>query len=136
MSRPDEIATTLHAYAEAWLAADLDKILASYHDDVVLHYMGDSPLAGSHVGRAAVFEVLGQATIRSSRRLIEIEDVLVGGRLGALLAVEELGDPPRRMRRVLAYRVEEHKLRECWLYDEDQRFVDHLWSQEGPSAST
>ena len=131
MSSPDEIATTLHAYAAAWLAADLDKILASYHDDIVLHYMGDSPLAGSHVGRAAAFEVLGQATLRSSRRLIEIEDVLVGKRLGALLAIEELADPPRRMRRVLVYRVEEHKLRECWLYDEDQRFVDQLWSREG-----
>jgi ketosteroid isomerase-like protein len=131
MSSPDEIATTLHAYAEAWLAGDLDRILAAYHDDIVLHYMGDSPLAGSHVGRAAAFEVLGQATLRSSRRLIEIEDVLVGSRLGALLAVEELGDPPQRMRRVLVYRVEEYKLRECWLYDEDQRFVDRLWSNEG-----
>ncbi len=131
MSSHDEIRATLHAYAEAWLAADLDKILASYHDEVVLHYMGDSPLAGSHVGRDAVFQVLGQATLRSSRRLIEIEDVLVGSRLGALLAVEELGDPPRRMRRVLVYRVEEHRLRECWLYDEDQRFVDLLWSKEG-----
>ncbi|MEN9823389.1 MAG: hypothetical protein RLZ04_1815 [Actinomycetota bacterium] len=131
MSSPDEIATTLHAYAEAWLAGDLDRILAAYHDDIVLHYMGDSPLAGSHVGRAAAFEVLGQATVRSSRRLIEIEDVLVGSRLGALLAVEELGDPPQRMRRVLVYRVEEYKLRECWLYDEDQRFVDRLWSNEG-----
>jgi ketosteroid isomerase-like protein len=131
MSSPDEIATTLHSYAEVWRAGDLDKILASYHDDIVLHYMGDSPLAGSHVGRAAAFEVLGLATLRSSRRLIEIEDVLVGRRLGALLAVEELGDPPRRMRRVLVYRVHEFRLRECWLYDEDQRFVDHLWSQEG-----
>jgi ketosteroid isomerase-like protein len=131
MSSPDEIASTLHAYAAAWLAADLDKILASYHDDIVLHYMGDSPLAGSHVGRAAAFDVLGLATLRSSRRLIEIEDVLVGRHLGALLAIEELGDLPRRMRRVLVYRVEEHKLRECWLYDEDQRFVDQLWSREG-----
>jgi uncharacterized protein len=131
MSSRDEIATTLHADAEAWLAADLDKILASYHDDVVLHYMGESPLAGSHVGRDAVFEVLGQATLRSSRRLIEIEDVLVGSHLGALLAIEELGDPPRRMRRVLVYRVEDRRLRECWLYDEDQRYVDLLWSKQG-----
>lgn len=82
MSSPDEIASTLHAYAAAWLAADLDKILASYHDDIVLHYMGDSPLAGSHVGRAAAFDVLGLATLRSSRRLIEIEDVLVGRQIG------------------------------------------------------
>jgi ketosteroid isomerase-like protein len=131
MASQEEISSTLHVYAGAWLAADLDEILAAYHDDIVLHYMGESPLAGSHVGRDAVFEVLGQATVRSSRRLIEIEDVLVGSRLGALVAVEELGDPPRRMRRVLVYRVQDHQLRECWLYDEDQRFVDRLWSTEG-----
>ena len=26
--------------------------------------------------------------------------------------------------------VEDGRLRECWLYDEDQRFVDALWSVE------
>jgi hypothetical protein len=75
-------------------------------------------------------EVLGQASFRSSRKLIEVEDVLVGESLGAILAIEDLGDPPRRVRRVLVYRVEDGKLRECWLYDEDQRFVDQLWSND------
>lgn len=75
-------------------------------------------------------EVLGQASFRSSRKLIEVEDVLVGESLGAILAIEDLGDPPRRVRRVLVYRVEDGKLRECWLYDEDQRFVDQLWSTD------
>ena len=56
--------------------------------------------------------------------------MLVGDDLGAILAVEELGDPPRRVRRVLVYRVHDGQLRECWLYDEDQRFVDALWSAE------
>jgi hypothetical protein len=54
----------------------------------------------------------------------------VGQNLGAILAIEDLGDPPRRVRRVLVYRVEDGKLRECWLYDEDQRFVDQLWSND------
>ena len=30
----------------------------------------------------------------------------------------------------LAADVEDGKLRECWLYDEDQRFIDKLWSSE------
>ncbi|MFM8380880.1 MAG: nuclear transport factor 2 family protein, partial [Actinomycetota bacterium] len=59
-----------------------------------------------------------------------VEDVLVGDALGALIAVEELGDPPRRVRRILLYRVLDSKLRECWLFDEDQRFIDELWSHE------
>jgi len=130
MASRDETARVLKAYSEAWLASDLDKVLASYHDDIELHYMGNSPLAGSHRGRDAAFAALGQASARTSRKLIAVEDVLVGESLGALIAVEDLGDPPRRVRRILLYRVQDEKLRECWLFDEDQRFVDQLWSKE------
>ena len=125
-----ETERVLKAYAAAWMAGDLEAVLATYHDDIQLHYMGQSPLAGTHAGRDAAFAALGQASLRTARRLIAVEDVLVGESLGALLAVEDLGDPPRRVRRVLLYRVQDNKLRECWLYDEDQRFIDGLWSQE------
>jgi hypothetical protein len=27
--------------------------------------------------------------------------------------------------------VQDEKLRECWLFDEDQRFIDSMWSKEG-----
>ncbi|MFM7252264.1 MAG: nuclear transport factor 2 family protein, partial [Ilumatobacteraceae bacterium] len=84
----------------------------------------------THAGRDAAFAALGQASLRTSRRLIAVEDVLVGESLGALIAVEDLGDPPRRVRRVLLYRVQDGRLRECWLFDGDQRFVDELWSTE------
>ena len=95
--------------------------------------MGESPLAGSHEGRDAAFAALGLASFRSRRNLLRVDDVLVGRRLGALVVTEELGDPPRRVRRVLLYRVLDGKLRECWLFDEDQRFVDLLWAED-PSA--
>jgi len=130
MASAEETSRVLRAYADAWLAADLEAVLGAYHDDIVLHYMGESPLAGTHEGREAVMETLGQASFRASRKLIDVEDVLVGENLGAILAIEDLGEPPRRVRRVLVYRVEEGKLRECWLYDEDQRFIDELWSTE------
>ena len=130
MADPQETGETLRAYATAWMAGDLEQVLGSYHDEIVLHYMGESPLAGTHAGKEAVFAVLGQASYRASRKLIEVEDVLVGENLGALLAIEDLGEPPRRVRRVLLYRVQDGKLRECWLYDEDQRFIDELWSSD------
>ena len=131
MADRSETERVLRAYATAWLASDLDAVLASYHDDIELHYMGQSPLAGTHRGREAAFVALGQASVRTQRVLIDVEDVLVGESLGALIAVEDLGDPPQRVRRVLLYRVENCKLRECWLFDEDQRFIDSLWSKEG-----
>lgn len=107
-----ETERVLKAYAAAWMAGDLEAVLAAYHDDIQLHYMGQSTLAGTHAGRDAAFAALGQASLRTARRLIGVEDVLVGESLGALLAVED------------------NKLRECLLYDEDQRFIDGLWSQE------
>jgi hypothetical protein len=130
MADAKETGETLRAYADAWLAADVEKVLGAYHEEIVLHYMGESPLTGTHTGKEAVFAILGQASYRTSRKLIDVEDVLVGENFGALVAIEDLGDPPQRVRRVLLYRVEDGQLRECWLYDEDQRFIDKLWSSE------
>lgn len=130
MTSKDETSRVLSAYAKAWLASDLEKVLASYHDDIELHYMGQSSLAGTHRGRDAAFTVLAQASMRTARKLIDVEDVLVGESLGALIAVEDLGDPARRVKRVLLYRVQDEKLRECWLFDEDQHFIDSMWSKE------
>lgn len=130
MANAGETQQVLSAYAKAWMAADLDAVLAAYHDDIELHYLGQSPLAGTHAGRDAALSALGLASTRARRQLIAVEDVLVGEALGALIAIEDLGEPPRRVRRVLLYRVEDGKLRECWLFDEDQRFVDQLWSRE------
>ena len=131
MTNVEETSQVLRAYAKAWLASDLEKGLASYHDDIELHYMGQSPLAGTHRGRDAAFTVLAQASTRTARKLINVEDVLVGESLGALIVVEDLGSPARRVKRVLLYRVQDEKLRECWLFDEDQRFIDSMWSKEG-----
>jgi len=130
MADRTETQRVLRDYAEAWLAGDLQRVLGAYHDEIVLHYMGESPLAGTHVGKDAVFPLLGQASYRTSRKLIDIEDVLVGETLGALLATEDLGEPPRRVRRILLYRVEDGQLRELAVRRGDQRFIDALWSTE------
>jgi uncharacterized protein len=126
-----QIREVLRRYADAWQAGDLVQILDLYHDGFTLHYFGDSPLAGTHQGRDAATRVLAEATARSERVLVQVVDVLAGDRLGALVVVEQLGpaDGAREVQRVLLYRVEAGKLRECWLFDEDQRFVDQLWTQ-------
>ena len=123
------IADTLNDYRDAWTAGDLARIVDAYHDDFVLHYFGTSPLAGTHMGKLAALTVLGQATERSGRELVAIEDLLVGSQFGALVAVERLGPERREVRRVLLYRVADDRLAECWLYDSDQPFIDALWSQ-------
>lgn len=118
---------TVRRYAEAWRANDITAVLAMYHDDFILHYFGESPLAGDHVGREAAIATLMEATTRSRRQLDAIEDVLGGETFAAIIAREGVGDPARIVRRVFVYTVRDGKLAECWLYDEDQRLMDRLW---------
>ncbi len=124
---------TIRRYADAWASNDIASVIAAYADDFVLHYFGSSPLAGDHVGREAATRVLIEATQRSGRQLDAIEDVMAGARFGAIVAREGVGqgDDVRVIRRVFLYRVREGKLAECWLYDEDQRAMDELWSAAG-----
>jgi ketosteroid isomerase-like protein len=126
---------TVQRYADAWAANDLETVIGLYHDDFVLHYFGESPLAGDHVGKEAAVTVLLAATQRSGRQLDAIEDVLAGSTFGAIVAREGIrqpgGDDLRVIRRVFLYKVRDGKLSECWLYDEDQRAIDELWSDIG-----
>ena len=125
---------TVRRYAEAWKANDIATVLAMYHDDFVLHYYGESPLAGDHVGRDAAIATLMEATTRSRRQLDAIEDVLGGDTYAAIIAREGVGEPTTVVRRVFLYTVRDSKLAECWLFDEDQRLIDRLWS--APPGST
>lgn len=123
-------ARVLDEYCDAWRAGDLARLFGSYHDEFTLHYFGESPLAGTHRGKASALAALGEATRRSGRQLVEIVDVLAGRELGAIVAIERVGTSGETtdIRRVLLYRVRDGQLVECWLYDEDQRLVDRLWS--------
>ena len=130
MAQRHETEAVLRAYSRAWMEGNLEEVLAAYHEDFVLHYMGESPLAGTHEGREAALQTLGLASFRASRKLVAVEDVLAGDEFGAIIAIEQIGEPPRQVRRVLLYRVLDGMLGECWLFDEDQRFVDRLWSTD------
>ena len=56
---PDSsIYAVVRRYADAWAANDLRAIVDCYHDDVVFHYFGRNPLAGTHRGKAACLAVL------------------------------------------------------------------------------
>ena len=125
-----DIYTVVKRYADAWAAGDLRGIVDSYHDDVVFHYFGRSPLAGTHRGKAACLQVLKQVREKTNRKLIGIQDVLAGAHFGAVIAVEqfERSGVVVQIERLLRYTVRDGKLAECWVYDEDQRLVDAHWS--------
>ena len=74
------MATSTHA------SGAIATVLAMYHDDFVLHYYGESPLAGDDVGRDAAIGTSMEATTRSRRQLDAIEDVLGGDTYAAIIA--------------------------------------------------
>jgi ketosteroid isomerase-like protein len=123
------IHTVVKRYADAWIANDLRAIVDSYHDEVVFHYFGRSPLAGTHRGKAACLAILKQVREKTNRRLVSVRDVLVGELFGVIVAVERFERAGRsvEMERMLRYSVRDGKLAECWIYDEDQRLVDEYW---------
>ena len=117
-------------YCEAWKAGDLPTLVDCYHDDIVLHYFGRSPLAGDHRGKAAALAVLARVQQLTNRRLVEIHDMLASDDHGVILARERFERDGRTLetKRVLLYHVRDGKLAESWIYDDDQRAVDEMWS--------
>jgi uncharacterized protein len=128
------VTNSIHAvvkrYADAWVANDLRAIVDSYHDEVVFHYFGRNPLAGTHRGKAACLAILKQVREKTNRRLVSVRDVLAGERFGVIVAVErfERSGASVEIERMLRYSVRDGKLAECWIYDEDQRLVDEYWA--------
>lgn len=125
-----EIHAVVRRYADAWAAGDLQTLFDSYDDEVVFHYFGRSPLAGTHRGKSACLAVLKQVGEKTHRKLLAIRDVLAGEHFGLIVALEqfERDGAPVTIERLLRYRVQDGKLAECWVYDEDQRLVDEYWA--------
>ena len=113
-------------YADAWLAGDFPAMLATYHDDFVLHWFGANPMAGVRRGKAAAIEALMEFTRRTARKLVAVDSVMADARRAVIIARESLtaAGEAREVERVLVYRVADGLLAECWVYDEDQRFID------------
>jgi uncharacterized protein len=124
-------------YAEAWQRSDITELLACYHDDIVVHYGGTSPFAGTHHGRDRLFEILVETAQRSGRQLVSIDQIDDQHTHGALFVTESivLDGATVAVERAFRYRCADGLFVECWLYDHDQHRVDRAWasSEGGPT---
>ena len=129
--RTDNALAVAQRYATAWLGDDLDGIFGCYADTMSLHYFGNNPFTGDHVGRDAAVATLLATGALAPRRLVSVDDILAGPGTAVLVTSEELteGDTIHRIRRVLRFAISGDQLTDCWLYEEDQALVDRLWSQ-------
>lgn len=117
-------------YVDAWLAGDFPGMLATYSDDFTLHWFGANPMAGVKRGRAAAIEALMEFTRRTARRLEAVHNVMADAGRAVVIVREAItaGGETREVERVLVYRVTDGLLAECWVYDEDQAFIDRALS--------
>src|SRR5436190_289021 len=105
-------------YRQAWEDNDIDALFACYHPDFTIHYFGNSPVAGAHVGRDAFMQVLAETYRRSKRRLIEVVDVVAGPHRAMVLVRERFSRDGKtaEVDRCMVYSFADEALRECWVY--------------------
>jgi hypothetical protein len=130
MTPTDAARAVAQRYATAWAADDLVGILDCYADEFTLHYFGNNPFSGDHVGKDAAFSVLLEVGGRAPRKLIAVDEILAGPDAAVLVAREQItvSGTTHEIRRVLRYRVIDDRFTECWLYEEDQALIDRAWS--------
>lgn len=82
--------------------------------------------------------MLKQVKERTNRRLVAIRDVLAGEHFGLIVAVEQFEHQgrPVELERQLRYAVKDGRLSECWIYDEDQRWVDEVLTSPAAQKSS
>lgn len=126
----EAIRAAVTRYASAWLAGDRAEMAACYHDEFTLHYAGQNPLSGVHRGKPAAFAALAEVARRANRKLLGIEDVMIGTQRGAILARESFirDDRTAEVERLLVYAVKDGLLCDCWVYDRDQAAVDAFFA--------
>ncbi|ATQ42501.1 nuclear transport factor 2 family protein [Caulobacter mirabilis] len=131
-AEPVRLATLAAAqrYVDAWVAGDFPAMMAAYSDDFVLHWFGQNPFARTYEGREAAIGALMEFTRRTGRRLLAVVDVMAGAERATVIVREQItvGEETREIERTLVYRVANDQLAECWVYDQDQRFIDRALS--------
>jgi uncharacterized protein len=127
------IRSVIERYADAWQRRD-PAALALYHPQFTIHWFGNNPLSGTHVGAEKVRHALAELTRRAQRNLVKIVATLAGPERGAIIARESFGTGDARIEvdRVLVFAVAEGRLRECWVYDADPALIDRYVSSANP----
>ncbi len=117
-------------YCRAWMATDIEGILAHYADDFTLHYFGNNRFSGDHVGRDAVVSTLLAISEVTPRQLVEVEEILAAPDASVAVVRERLTvkGEDHVVRRVLRFKIHGEQFTDCWLYDEEQALIDRAWA--------
>lgn len=118
-------------YIDAGKQGDYDAIRAIMHEDVVMHFFGRNPVAGTHRGRE---ETWASTTEEWEPRqlqfeILEVNDIVVNDERAVLIMDVRISGPEKSvdLHRVDVYRIEDGRIVELWVYDHDQYALDELF---------
>lgn len=118
-------------YFDAVARGDLDAVGAAFSSDIEWHQPGNGTLSGLHRGKNAVFTLLGQFMARSGGtfRIDSIGPLMAQGDLVAtsLHFSAERPGASIAMSGVDMLRIADGRIREVWLFSEDQAAEDAFW---------
>lgn len=128
----DQNIETVRRYFDAVGRGDLPTVGEAFADDIVWHQPGQGSLSGLHHGKEAVFALLGKFMERSGGtfRIDGIGPLMAQGDLVATsihFRAERPDGKAMSMSGVDLLRVVNGRIREVWLFSEDQVAEDAFW---------
>lgn len=118
-------------YFDAVTRGDLEAVGNTFSSDIEWHQPGEGTLSGLHRGKEAIFTLLGQFMERSGGtfRIDSVGPLMAQGDLVATslhFCAERLG-ASISMSGVDVLRIAGGRIREVWLFSEDQAAEDTFW---------
>jgi ketosteroid isomerase-like protein len=123
--------TLLKKGYEAFGKGDMGTLSELFDQDATWHVPGESPLAGDHIGRDAVFAFLGQtATLTGGTVKAEPHDILANDEHGVGLINMTASREGKELntKEIHVMHIKDGKVTEVWSFPEDQRSSDEFWS--------
>ncbi len=116
---------------DAFAKGDMATLSELFSEDAVWRVAGDSPFAGEHRGRDAVFAMFARSTELTGGTLrMELHDVLANDEHAVVLFRETASRQGKQldMLHTAVYHVSNGKVTETWTFPYDQRASDEFWS--------
>jgi ketosteroid isomerase-like protein len=117
---------------EAFAKGDMATLTELWSEDAVWHAgSGNSPLAGEHTGRDAVFAVFAKVAELSGGTFgIELHDVLANDEHAVALTRNTGNRQGKQLdsRDIALYHIRNGRVTELWSFSQDQRAEDEFWS--------
>ncbi len=123
-------ATLARTAWEAAACSDTETLSRVCSDELVWHASGRGPRSGLHRGLHDVFEYLAAIGDAAERFDSQLEHVLTGDDLVAVLFTVKGRRRGKQLETgfILIFRVEEGRIVEVWAVPRDQHAVDEFWA--------